>query len=229
MCVCICVYSPHGRRRRRNHRNRQTAAPRPPTRSSCGSRALPSMTCNKCRQGATHTQTHTHEAVDDMHQTHIHAHKAVHDMHQMQARSEHASRAGSAQATGTGGRATALSSRCTPQGMMARGDRARGSGGENRLAREEEEEAAAAAAAAEYEVEVRLCMGTTMKLARPLSSHARRHMASSGSRRPVTCAGGGGGSTVGVRPMTSGGSSRNTDATADVEQTAKRWGAAASR
>jgi hypothetical protein len=97
---------------------------------------------------------------------------------------------------------------------------------------EEEEE--------EYEQDFKLCMGTSIKLARPLSSHVRapvgagaanasaqadsaRASSSRASSRPRT---GAPPAVALARPMTSGGS-RNADTSADAEQIVKRWSASA--
>jgi len=110
-----------------------------------------------------------------------------------------------------------------------------------------EEEADVAAAARddddeeeEYEQDFKLCMGASIKLARPLSSHVRapvgagvaktsaqahsaRASSSRASSRPCT---GAPPAVALARPMTSGGS-RNADTSADAEQIVKRWSASA--
>ena len=75
----------------------------------------------------------------------------------------------------------------------------------------------------EYEEEIKLCLGSSIRIARPLSSAAVE-------RPPSTAGAGVGREGCGdevARPMTSGGS-RNADVTADCEQIVKRWSAAAS-
>ena len=75
----------------------------------------------------------------------------------------------------------------------------------------------------EYEEEVKLCLGSSIRMARPLSSAVV-------ARPPSTAGAGVGREGCGdevARPMTSGGS-RNADVTADCEQIVKRWSAAAS-
>ena len=133
--------------------------------------------------------------------------------------------------SGRSGRATACSSRGTRQGddrssvPLADGD-------------VEQEEGQP------YDEEVKLCMGHSVQIARPLSSHVRRvaptegrdggeasgsalqrELSSTASTRPRTS--GAEGRGVLARPMTSGGS-RNADTTSGVEHTVKRWAAAAS-
>ena len=98
-------------------------------------------------------------------------------------------------------------------------------------AEEEEEEEE------EYEQEMKLCMGASIKIARPLSSHVRQCApgAADASARPgsVRASRASGRPRTGAppadtlaRPMTSGGS-RNADTSADAEQIVKRWAASA--
>jgi len=121
---------------------------------------------------------------------------------------------------GSGGssRATARSSRGTRQGLLRSGpdgpSQPGGGGGEH-------------GEEVQFEEELKLCMGHSVTIARPLSSHVRRNAPRVGSdaTRPQTGVGEGVGGNA--RPMTSGGS-RNADAHAGSEEIVKRWAAAAS-